>query len=235
MEIIIVPDVHGRKFWKRGAEYIKTHPDSKIIFLGDYLDPYTHHEDITQDQAYDNFIELIEFAKEYQSQVVLLWGNHDLFYVNYEYECCRHNYLAYGNISAIFRENTHLFKFAHKEGDYLFTHAGVTKDWLLQNQLEVINEDNIVDYLNNNPDTIWQVGYSRGGDYVWGSPVWACWHYDWPLTSNPFHLTQIFGHTRMETNKYQSMKDQNLYMLDCRECFYLDDSGLKLLNDVCKE
>lgn len=78
MEIIIVPDVHGRKFWKKGAEYIKTHPDSKIIFLGDYLDPYTHYEDITQDQAYDNFIELVEFAKEYQSQVVLLWGNHEI-------------------------------------------------------------------------------------------------------------------------------------------------------------
>lgn len=234
MEIIIVPDVHGRKFWKKGAEYIKTHPNSKIIFLGDYLDPYTYHEDITQDQAYDNFIELIEFAKEYQNQVVLLWGNHDLFYVNYKYECCRHNYLAYGNISAIFRENIHLFRFAYKEGNYLFTHAGVTKDWLLQNQLE-IDENNIVDYLNSNPNTIWQVGYSRGGDYLWGSAIWACWHYDWPLSSNPFHLTQIFGHTRMETNKYQSIKDQNIYMLDCRECFYLDDSGLKLLNDVCKE
>lgn len=234
MEIIIVPDVHGRKFWKKGAEYIKTHPNSKIIFLGDYLDPYTYYENITQDQAYDNFIELIEFAKGYQNQVILLWGNHDLFYVNYEYECCRHNYLAYGNISAIFRENAHLFRFAYKEDNYLFTHAGVTKDWLLQNQLE-IDENNIVDYLNSNPDTIWQVGYSRGGDYLWGSPIWACWHYDWPLSSNPFHLTQIFGHTRMETSKYQSQKNQNLYMLDCRECFYLDDSGLKLLNDVCKE
>lgn len=234
MEIIIVPDVHGRKFWKKGAEYIKTHPNSKIIFLGDYLDPYTRHEDITQDQAYDNFIELIEFAKEYQNQVVLLWGNHDLFYINYKHECCRHNYLAYGNISAIFRENIYLFRFAYKEDNYLFTHAGVTKDWLLQNQLE-IDENNIVDYLNSNPDTIWQIGYSRGGDYLWGSPIWACWHYDWPLSSNPFHLTQIFGHTRMETNKYQSMKNQNIYMLDCRECFYLDDSGLKLLNDVYKE
>lgn len=234
MEIIIVPDVHGRKFWKRGAEYIKTHPDSKIIFLGDYLDPYTRYEDITQDQAYDNFIELIEFAREYKDRVILLWANHDLFYVNYEYECCRHNYLAYGNISAIFKENAHLFRFAYKEDDYLFTHAGVTKDWLLQNQLE-IDENNIVDYLNSNPDTIWQVGYSRGGDYLWGSPIWACWHYDWSLSSNPFHLTQIFGHTRMKTGKYQSQKSQNLYMLDCRECFYLDDSGLKLLNDVCKE
>lgn len=78
MEIIIIPDVHGRKFWKKGAEYIKTHPDSKIVFLGDYLDPYTYYENITQDQAYDNFIELIEFAKEYQNQVILLWGNHEI-------------------------------------------------------------------------------------------------------------------------------------------------------------
>ena len=34
--MIIIPDVHGRVFWK---EIVKNSED-KIIFLGDYVDPY---------------------------------------------------------------------------------------------------------------------------------------------------------------------------------------------------
>mgnify|MGYP006379875163 FL=1 len=37
-KILIVPDVHGRKFWHKAEELINE--VDKIIFLGDYLDPY---------------------------------------------------------------------------------------------------------------------------------------------------------------------------------------------------
>ena len=36
-DIIIIPDVHGRKFWR---EAVEKYPDADTIFLGDYLDPY---------------------------------------------------------------------------------------------------------------------------------------------------------------------------------------------------
>ena len=38
--ILIIPDIHGRTFWK---ECIKCECD-EIIFLGDYLDPYIMKE-----------------------------------------------------------------------------------------------------------------------------------------------------------------------------------------------
>ena len=39
MKILVIPDVHGRRFWKRPLErYIKK--VDKIVFLGDYFDPY---------------------------------------------------------------------------------------------------------------------------------------------------------------------------------------------------
>ena len=38
-DLIIIPDIHGRTFWK---EAIQKYPNSKTIFLGDYLDPYPH-------------------------------------------------------------------------------------------------------------------------------------------------------------------------------------------------
>lgn len=33
--LIVVPDVHGRDFWKTAKDY-----DCDVVFLGDYLDPY---------------------------------------------------------------------------------------------------------------------------------------------------------------------------------------------------
>lgn len=59
-EIIAIPDIHGRTFWK-SVKNDKS--DSIIIFLGDYLDPYPH-ENITFEDALANFEEIIDFAKD---------------------------------------------------------------------------------------------------------------------------------------------------------------------------
>ena len=74
--IAIISDVHGRQFWKdvipRKDEF------EKIIFLGDYLDPYGF-EGISNLNALDNFKEILEFKKENIDKVVLLIGNHKMF------------------------------------------------------------------------------------------------------------------------------------------------------------
>ena len=82
-ELLIIPDVHGRGFWKeavRGENY------EKIIFLGDYADPYDL-EGIYDDMAIDNFESIIALKQQYPDKVVLLLGNHDLhYYSEYYYE-----------------------------------------------------------------------------------------------------------------------------------------------------
>ena len=37
MKVLIIPDVHGRDFWRKA---ISREEYDKIIFLGDYTDPY---------------------------------------------------------------------------------------------------------------------------------------------------------------------------------------------------
>lgn len=123
-----------------------------MIFLGDYLDPYTRYDGITHQQAYDNFLEILEFAKANPLRVILLRGNHDEYLFDEERESCRHDYYNIGRNRKLFKDNIDLFRFAYKQDEYLITHAGVCDKWLRQNQLEeIINENNIVDYLNNNP------------------------------------------------------------------------------------
>ena len=75
MNILVIPDVHGRPFWKDAVE--KHSEDcEKIVFLGDYLDPYPW-EWITRKMTIENFKEIIKYKKDNQEKVVLLLGNHD--------------------------------------------------------------------------------------------------------------------------------------------------------------
>ena len=50
--ILIIPDIHGRLFWISAT---KKYPDLPVIFLGDYLDPYTYYEEILPSEALANF------------------------------------------------------------------------------------------------------------------------------------------------------------------------------------
>ena len=43
VSVLVIPDVHGRKFWKEAINKFSKdiYPDLNIIFLGDYVDPYS--------------------------------------------------------------------------------------------------------------------------------------------------------------------------------------------------
>lgn len=76
--IIIFGDCHGDPSWKNGLEYFYSHPECKFIFLGDYLDPYTRYEGITHEDAYNNLLEVLEFARANPLRIILLYGNHKI-------------------------------------------------------------------------------------------------------------------------------------------------------------
>lgn len=81
-KILIVPDVHGRGFWKEPCN----NWEGKIIFLGDYHDPYGEYivEEPDKVESLTNLRELVTFVenRRYTSNVICLLGNHDLVYFN---------------------------------------------------------------------------------------------------------------------------------------------------------
>ena len=77
--LLTIPDIHGRTFWKYAVNQEFDNVD-KIIFLGDYMDPYPW-ENITRMDTIRNFEEIVDFASNNKDKVVLLWGNHDTPYV----------------------------------------------------------------------------------------------------------------------------------------------------------
>ena len=74
-KVLIVPDVHGRKFWHKAMEMIDE--VDQVVFLGDYLDPYPD-ENITPDDALNEFYKILEFKDKYPDKIVLLIGNHKI-------------------------------------------------------------------------------------------------------------------------------------------------------------
>lgn len=233
MKILIVPDVHGRKFWRKAKEVIDDY--DRIIFLGDYLDPYSD-EGINPDMAYTEFMEIIRFKLSYPKKVILLLGNHDLhYYLPGFIPSTRYNYLKAGIYHDAFKENKDLFTCFKQITSYgikfLFSHAGINKDWLTYNKLTLskllkMSMDELLDQKEYRRGGILeQVPWCRGGDGPHGSPVWAditeCRDGGMSKFSKVF---QIAGHSRVK----EPLAVPGIIYTDCQKLLSLDTKTMEL-------
>ena len=100
MKILIIPDVHGRTFWKPAIKLVDEY--DRIIFLGDYLDAYDYKAKRVEE---DNFKEILEFANKNKEKVVLLLGNHDCVYLLDLLTCSRYNWQKAADYKKLFVDN----------------------------------------------------------------------------------------------------------------------------------
>ena len=228
-KILIIPDVHGRTFWKSA---LKSGNYEKIVFLGDYTDPY-EMEGITNRNALKNFKSIIAFKQQNPEKVVLLLGNHDLHYLSrHFYELAggaRYDSISAVTLQRIFSKYYDLFQLAWEIDwggkHYLFSHAGITQSWLKRNLKNIRKPDaehlNRLLHSNEGIESLAQVGETRWGDYPSGSIVWA--DIDELLVSKPLSGTyQIVGHTMQFDGPIIT---DNLACLDCWTGFSLNKKG----------
>lgn len=225
-DIIIIPDVHGRKFWR---EAVEKYPDADTIFLGDYLDPYPA-EGISPEEAIANLEEIIAYTKT-KPNVTLLMGNHDLHYLCNFGEACRLDYANSAKIHFLLMDNLWLFRLAALREvngkNVIFTHAPILTEWI-EDMHETTNLQLLVNRLNGAlskimkepwavEDYIGQISEYRGGYQNFGSPVWADVR---EVNNNIIPTTDfsIFAHTQQESDPIIT----NTYAcLDCRKAFRL--------------
>ena len=128
---IVIPDVHGRKFWR---DVVKGNEEERIIFLGDYLDPYTE-EGITPEDAYNELLDIIAFKKEHPDNVTLLLGNHDFGYLDSNICSFRQDKQKLKRNRKLLRDNLDLFDIVSEDRfgnqKVLFSHAGIRTTWLV--------------------------------------------------------------------------------------------------------
>lgn len=227
-DLLIIPDVHGRTFWRKAVE---TKTFSHVIFLGDYTDPYPR-EDIDQRDAYKELLDIIKYAKEHRETTTMLLGNHDMHYKSKLFdrlaEGSRYSYRMSDEYAKIFNDNDELFQLAY-EADYedthcLFTHAGVSSVWY-EDSRQVIGEltaDNLnrLAHSEEGIKAIAEVGRLRGGWAKAGGILWA--DYDEVAASEPLEgVLQIFGHT--QNREMRPVYNRHIACLDCHRAFLLSE------------
>lgn len=195
MKILIVPDVHGRTFWKEAKE--KIHEVDTCIFLGDYVDPYDYEDGVINGSDHealvDNMKEIIQFARDNAPKVILLLGNHDAHYLSesLEIRSSRYNSLVKNELVRIINDNIDLFRKCVVCCGYLFSHAGVVRGWLSYNGYTGDFNDvyEVESFINNSTIEVAAQVYPSGG------PLWAdiSEHEHGDLS-----FLQIVGHTQLK-------------------------------------
>ncbi len=242
-ETIVIPDVHGRTFWK---DAVFGNEDKDIIFLGDYVDPYSS-EGITHYDALENFKEIMSFAAEHKDNVTLLLGNHDFGYLFKMFICVRHDDYHEDVLEDIFNNNIKSFSLAAERliagKQYIFTHAGIMPQWITGNivvrellddcislsgrvkriNVQAINQiwtkapETIIDFLH----ALRQVSLRRGGKYDFASFLWAD-IYDMLEAPVIQGCYQVFGHTQLRNTP---LITDDLACLDTRRAYRINERG----------
>ena len=218
---IAIGDVHGLDLWR---DVVEAHPECGVVFLGDYLDPYRY---VHKGKLLDNLRAIMQLKRDRPEDVVLLLGNHDLHY--FCEEACvgtRFDMEIAADASKLFLDNIHLFQYAFQDGEYLFTHAGVSQEWF-DNDFCGDAARPIADQLNNpaadQVPALLRVGYARGGRACdTGGIFWA----DKSELEEPLYgFTQIVGHNRVaEVTEHTCPGGGRIVFCDCLHnglCLYI--------------
>ena len=238
MRILLIPDVHGRPFWN---DAIKQHGEEcdKIIFLGDYVDPYSD-EGITRKEAIKTLEDIIDFKNKNNDKTILLIGNHDAHYALPSFiRSTRYDASHAFKIMELYKTNEKLFQVAYEETindkKYLFSHAGLTNSWLNRNK-DIIGEPtdenlNRLTMSKKGIDALAEISKYRTwfGEET-GSILWSDLRekididkseLDNIIPTKDSHVKgydyQIFGHTMVK----KPIITDNWACLDCKQAFII--------------
>ena len=244
MKILVIPDIHSRRFWKVPLEKHFNKVD-KIVFLGDYCDPYMDEGiEYEWQDTLSNFNEIVELKRQNPDKVVLLLGNHDMHYRNSQFckyaKSTRYDGIHSHKLNELFNgDNYKLFQLCYCVENngrrIIFTHAGITKFWA--EMCGVTYDDNIQDAINNLEESAEGIGKLAviGRERTWfgektGSPIWCDLREFVSNETIDANAFQIFGHSRLKTGVCASTKE--FACVDSRTAFILSDKNkLKKVKD----
>lgn len=248
-KILVVPDVHGRIFWREPVLKYLDQVD-RVVFLGDYFDPYDDEDGVAED-ILANMVQILRLKLKNMNKVVLLKGNHDQHYSSSYFRKCsgssrcdEANWQVYHGLFERFKSLFQLVLLDEVRGKkYLFSHAGLTSYWinkvnyhiwnLVDSRISVTDED-IIDRINALDDSdAGQEMLSTVGKYrsvfgeKTGSVLWADIR-EHPLSDGPKRygldkVFQVFGHTRLDGKTEDMLLFDHLAMVDTQKCFMIDD------------
>jgi len=197
MKTLVLGDTHGRPYWK---DIVLNEQPDRVIFIGDYFDAY---DDYTAAEQMHNFKEIIEYKESNKTEVIMMIGNHDYHYMRgVDEHYSGYQFGARPAIEQLLEDNKQHMQMCYQMDDYLFSHAGVSYDWLIINKWEGWEsvEEKVNDLWEYTPRVFGFAGWNPYGDSVISSPIWIRpkslqqANYDTLRTS----LIQVVGHTQQD-------------------------------------
>jgi predicted phosphodiesterase len=233
MKTIVLGDTHGRPLWKTA---IKNENPDRVIFIGDYFDSF----DIQGIDQLRNFEEILEFkkaslaymkeAKKNNSPIILLIGNHDHHYFPEIGNTGTSGFQQRMAISFahLLNENRDFFQIAYQSDEFLFSHAGISPEfmdmtfgkegWEIESVAEQVNE-----LFHHRPQVFQFFGTNPSGDNTYQTPIWI--RPNALMTANKKHpkslkkkYIQVVGHTQVKKIDLAFSKKAaggRYYFIDC--------------------
>ena len=189
---VILGDIHGRDCWK---QIVASENPDRVIFIGDYFDSF----DNTAVEQMHNFKEIIEYKESGKAEVIMLIGNHDYHYINSSETYSGFQQGASPAINHLLYENKKHIQMAYGMNGFLFSHAGVSFDWLQIHGYD--NESNLIDWINDmwkyKPNVFGFAGRDPYGDSTISSPIWIRPHSLQKANRDTLRdqFIQVVGHT----------------------------------------
>lgn len=233
MKILCIGDPHGKDvstyFEIKGSKIIHTSTGTEVdilLLVGDYCDQGTYDpatnrivQTTSNVEIFDRLKYVIQVKEQMPDKVVLLVGNHDYHYMYHVPPCSGFRPAMGPPLSALFSETRHLFKFAHKIKNFLFTHAGVTKSFFDRYVWEIMDKyevpiDEALNYLGEKTDIMWTIPRERGGIGDVASFIWV---HKSGLIEDPLpNYVQVVGHTRTQNTEMYNDASRNstLFFID---------------------
>jgi len=218
MKTVSVGDTHGTAVADVVLKIIDNH--DKFIFAGDYVDSF----DVDNISMKKNLLDLIGLKITHPDKIVLLWGNHDIHYLlGSDYYSSGYRPEMKKDFHEIFLSNSNLFHLSYQVNDCLWTHAGINSRWF-EDRFRPFAEEHrgassFAELLNyafeKRYPALFDVGYTRGGRYETGGPLWCDKS---ELTANPIQgLHQIVGHNRVKQIQRINKYDKEIALIDILE------------------
>ena len=224
MKILVLGDVHARSevfdILNREIDQVDL-----VIFLGDFV---STHDRVTEEEQIRVCDEIFKWKESMPEKIVLLRGNHDQQAAGYSWAQCSGYFPKVGEW---FEKNKDRWlkntQWVYIHENLLFSHAGVSKVWMENNQIKSVEDINTLEpseIFGFTPDGWWD----NVGDSVTQPPTWI----------RPIYLlkcmvdgyTQIVGHTPMHRicnvseevrGKSVNPNTPDLWLCDCLPNQYL--------------
>ena len=222
MKVAVIGDIHGTTKFIECYKNIQENDSDvdKIIVLGDWFDPYY---DIDLDTMIERYNEFVKIWKS-DDRIVSILGNHDIAGYIISNDSTNRTIKFWKmrqRITDVIEPNLPESYLTYKVGDYMFSHAGVSQEWLNDIKYEYHNyagdimdckkgwtENELTDIC-----TFYPFDWSGNGSNVHQSCVWIRPR---SLYSSAIEgYNQVVGHTRLEEMTKISLKNgKDLWIVD---------------------